>query len=70
MATNYDDATKEAIAQSVETLNERLSREPNLPMSERIRILFRGGTPKGEIARQLNIRYQWVRNVLVSSKLI
>ena len=34
--------------------------------SGKIRLLAAEGFPRGDIARVLNIRYQWVRNVLIT----
>lgn len=34
--------------------------------SAKIRYLAAEGHPRGDIARVLNIRYQWVRNVLIT----
>ena len=35
-------------------------------MSARIRLLAANGKSRGDISRILNIRYQWVRNVLIT----
>lgn len=35
-------------------------------MSAKIRYLNSEGMSRGDIARTLNIRYQWVRNVLIT----
>lgn len=62
---NKNEVAVEAVV-SIETLAKEINENPTLNKSQKIRAMAALPMKRGDIAKLMNIRYQHVRNVLIT----